>query len=511
MTLPASSGVARRHHLVLAMLLLAAFVIRIAAYARFGGIVHPDEVFQYLEQAHRIVFGDGLIPWEYQLGVRSWLFPGFLAGILETARLVGDSPVVQNGAVALVLSLLSLVPVVCGFFWGSRVAGLAGGLLAGGLNAVWSDTVLFSAHPLLDSVGAYCLVGGVFQADRGDRSSSQRTFLLAGLMLGLIAVLRVQLLPAIALSAVLYCHGGIRQRWLPLLGGFIPVVLAQGALDDVTLGTPFQSIWYYVWINQASGVSTAFGVSPWYGYLADLRWQWSFALIPLAICVAAGARRQIRLLTIATSIILVFSCIPHKEMRFIFPAIPLLLTVAGTGSAIVGQRLREWLRWPVPDWLLGVAGLAGWAGLSLLASVNGSVRWSWIEGTGMVTAMHRVAADPQARALGIIPSGYWALTGGYSHLRPGIRLVQFSPPNVEGPVAGVDYVIAEEATTLDPYGMTRQACWQNAKPGRRSDLPVVCLWHNPAGVGDVELPEIRTVMPRSFPMVILKASGTAAQ
>jgi hypothetical protein len=494
----------RRDQRLLVALLLTAFVIRIAAYAWFGGLVHPDEIFQYLEPAHRIVFGNGLVPWEYQLGIRSWLFPGFLAGILEAARLIGDGPAVQNAAVAVVLSLLSLVPVACGFVWGRRAAGLTGGLLAGGLNAVWSDCVLFAAHPLLDGVAGVCLVGAVFLADR---AAGRREFMIAGLVLGLTAVLRIQLLPTVALTAVLSCGRNIRGRWLPLTGGAVVVLLGQGLLDLVTLGTPFQSIWYYVWINQVSGVSTAFGASPWYEYLVDFRWQWSVALPPLVLCLAAGAWRQARLLAVAVSVILVFSCVPHKEYRFIFPAIPLLMTVAGTGAAVIVQRLRGWLRLPVPEGGLAVAGLAAFAGLSLVASLHGALRWSWIEGTGMVTAMHRVSADPNARALAVLPAGYWALSGGYSHLRPGIRLVRFSPPEGAGPVAGVDYLIAEETEALDRLGLSRQGCWPNARPGRRTDLPVVCLWQNAAGAGDVVLPELETVMPDKIARLIARAGG----
>ena len=36
---------------------------------------HPDELIQYLEQAHRIVFGYGVVPWEFREFIRSWLIP----------------------------------------------------------------------------------------------------------------------------------------------------------------------------------------------------------------------------------------------------------------------------------------------------------------------------------------------------------------------------------------------------------------------------------------------------
>jgi predicted anti-sigma-YlaC factor YlaD len=72
-----------------------------------------------MEQAHRLVFHVGLVPWEYVLGIRNWLVPGAIAGILQAARIVGDTPAVQVGAVTLCMTLLSLAP------WSVHFAGAA--------------------------------------------------------------------------------------------------------------------------------------------------------------------------------------------------------------------------------------------------------------------------------------------------------------------------------------------------------------------------------------------------
>ena len=47
-----------------------------------------DEIFQTVEPAHRLVFGYGLVPWEFQLGMRFWLLPGTIAGLMEIARII---------------------------------------------------------------------------------------------------------------------------------------------------------------------------------------------------------------------------------------------------------------------------------------------------------------------------------------------------------------------------------------------------------------------------------------
>ena len=55
-------------------ILAVAVALRILAFNSFSAH-HPDELIQYLEQAHRIVFGYGVVPWEFREFIRSWLIP----------------------------------------------------------------------------------------------------------------------------------------------------------------------------------------------------------------------------------------------------------------------------------------------------------------------------------------------------------------------------------------------------------------------------------------------------
>jgi len=71
---------------------VVALVARLLPVFVFPGINHPDEVFQTVEQAHRLVFGNGLLPWEFVYGTRSWVLPGALAGLMAAASAFGDGP-----------------------------------------------------------------------------------------------------------------------------------------------------------------------------------------------------------------------------------------------------------------------------------------------------------------------------------------------------------------------------------------------------------------------------------
>jgi hypothetical protein len=59
----------------LAVLMALAVVLRLVPTVFEPSMVWADEIFQTSEQAHRLVYGSGLVPWEFQLGMRSWLLP----------------------------------------------------------------------------------------------------------------------------------------------------------------------------------------------------------------------------------------------------------------------------------------------------------------------------------------------------------------------------------------------------------------------------------------------------
>ena len=80
LSLPASEATARRAGLRL--VLLVALGVRLWIVATHSYVVWPDETFQYLEPAHRLVFGSGIITWEFLDGIRSWFLPGIVGGVM---------------------------------------------------------------------------------------------------------------------------------------------------------------------------------------------------------------------------------------------------------------------------------------------------------------------------------------------------------------------------------------------------------------------------------------------
>ena len=89
--------------------LALAFAVRAAIALPNDFVLHPDEIMQYLEPAHRLVFGNGIQFWEQFYGARSWLIPGAIAGILKLFDAVGlRQPFWYVAGVKLALCAVSL-------------------------------------------------------------------------------------------------------------------------------------------------------------------------------------------------------------------------------------------------------------------------------------------------------------------------------------------------------------------------------------------------------------------
>ena len=126
--------------------LALAFAVRVAIALCGDFVLHPDEIMQYLEPAHRLVFGSGVTYWEFFYGARAWLVPGVVAGILKVFDLVGlGEPVWYVGGIKLMFCAISLlIPVGMYFFarrhfgeTSARVALVAGASMGGLYSDHW--------------------------------------------------------------------------------------------------------------------------------------------------------------------------------------------------------------------------------------------------------------------------------------------------------------------------------------------------------------------------------------
>ncbi|HMC94016.1 MAG TPA: mannosyltransferase, partial [Polyangia bacterium] len=129
---------------IVAVVLLLAAIPRVWAAIGDQGMLWPDEIYQSVEQAHRLAFGYGFVPWEFQDGARSWLFPGVLGLFWKLGMLVG----IGSEPVLLLLTRLAMVGLaLVGIYASMRIAeafaGPTAALLAGFLGATFPGSIIY--------------------------------------------------------------------------------------------------------------------------------------------------------------------------------------------------------------------------------------------------------------------------------------------------------------------------------------------------------------------------------
>ncbi|MCI0573276.1 MAG: hypothetical protein L0Y66_21220 [Myxococcaceae bacterium] len=333
--------------------LAAGLVLRLWLAFTDDGLYWPDEIYQSLEPAHRLVWGYGLVPWEFARGARSWAFPGLIAGLLKLGTWVGlDAPRGYLGLVRVAFCLVG-VATALGAFRLARVLGssVAGGLAAAALFALPAPALYFAPRALSETASALPVVWG-FALCLEPRASPLRRWTGASLM-GLATLLRLQNgLLCVALLLMLAVQG-LRLRLsdgklslrptLEVAAVLLLWALLYGALDRLTWGGWFHSALTYFRFNILEDKSAQWGVSDAAYYLRVL---WTSAPLPtlcFLLLAAAGARRAPGLLATALLFLAVHSTIPHKELRFLLPALPLIAAVAGLGVDVFTSTHRRWL------------------------------------------------------------------------------------------------------------------------------------------------------------------------
>jgi hypothetical protein len=301
-------------------------------------LVYPDEIFQSTEQAHRLVYGTGLVPWEFVYGARSWFLPGIIAGFMEFARIFGDGPAYYLPIIGVAFATLGASSALCAFLWGHRFHGLWGGLLAGTLASMWIDLAYFGPRALSEVAAAHVLVIGLYLMAPGYQVSARQRLMIAGFLLGLAAMLWIQLAPAVVLIA-LWPAGEWRRNLTPLALGGLSAFLLFGLLDWATWSYPWESLYRNLALDPFHGVEGVSGAEPWYFYFVLLIAYWS---LPFAVMIAVlaylGALSERRIALAGLLLLLVFSLPGEKEYRFVYPSILLLVISAGIGAGYLLER-----------------------------------------------------------------------------------------------------------------------------------------------------------------------------
>jgi GPI mannosyltransferase 3 len=379
-------------------------------------LYYPDELHQSLEIAHKLVTGLGYVPWEYQYGLRSYIFPLTLSLPIKLSYALGiTNPAIMHLFPESLLIILSLAIPIAVYYLvkhlliyqpSHRLTAILPNLAF--FTAVgWYELIYFSPRGLTEvfttSLLAICLIIILRQPKYKH---------LASFLVTISILIRPQFFPLI--FPLMYWQ--IKLFTLPkFLPGFLLGIVIFGGTDLYFYGSFASSLITNIKLSFLSGVSSEFGRQPWWYYLAQLSVAssglWVLSLINFK------NRQALMVLISAIALILLHSFIPHKEYRFIFPVIPIFISLFFSSI----NRL-----------LIGF--------LPLLISGLGIIQFlpyqSWLYGQPLLLKdphldlYQTLAANPNICGI-YDPHRLWVYSGGHYHLNRDIPIYSSSnpPPN----------------------------------------------------------------------------------
>ena len=414
--------VAARPPALLAGILLLAVALRLWALA-IPSTHHPDEIFQYLEAAHRIVFGYGVRPWETTAGIRSPLFPLLLAVPMAIGEHLSPGGSLYLLAPKLFMVLVSLALPVAGWLLGAR-ASRTHAAMAAFVAAIWPEFVYFAPHTLSENIAvAATVLGAALIPPRG--APDDRRIVIAGLLFGIAGIVRMQFAPTLLVLALFECRGDWR-RWRVLAIGAAIAALIGMAIDIASGATPFG--WFVATIrtNLIEGRAAQYGTLGPTGYLLWFAYMWRWMLAPIAILAWVGGKRHPGLLWAGVVTLLFHSLIAHKEYRFVELTAVAFVLLAAIGSVDALDWARQRLaaaRRPASFRLFAVFAALVWAIGAAALATGPAMRENWRGGADALRATLLLRDDRAKCGVALLTN----LTdwGGYAYLHRDIAVSYF--------------------------------------------------------------------------------------
>lgn len=323
---------------LLPLMLVLAFVLRAVIALSGDFVLHPDEIMQYLEPAHGLVFGNSVQYWEWFYGARSWLVPGLIAGVLWACSLIGlDTPYFYIAAVKLFFCALSLlIPwgmyVFCRRHWSEHSARLA--LI---LGVFWYEFAAFAHKPMTEFVASALVITLLALMPLHAQTRNWRGLALLAAVGVLAVAVRFQYAPVIGVILLIVFFRAHNWGRLAMLAGGVAVLVAVGALEFFTWDAPFHSYYWNAKFNLVINVrrlsESSTWLVPWWLLHA------SGGLLAVAMLGALWRRHQFVLGLLV--LVVVLHMLPnHREYRFIFVALPLWLMLFADLAVVISAHLK---------------------------------------------------------------------------------------------------------------------------------------------------------------------------
>ncbi|BFZ63935.1 glycosylphosphatidylinositol anchor biosynthesis [Saitoella coloradoensis] len=347
----------------------------------------PDEFYQSLEVAHKIAFGYGYITWEWDEGIRNPLHPAIFAALykvldifrIDTPDVVVVAPKVLQGVFAAVGDLYTFG--LGRMMFGERVGRWT---LFCTVTSSWncfSYTRTFSNS--LETVLTAC---AMYHWPSSQSTKTGGSAVLALLLAAVACVMR----PTNALLWVWL--GGHLMLTSPRRVSFMVQAAFLGALaigvnfvvDSLYYQRPVFTPYNFLQFNLVEGLSGFYGSSPWHYYLTQGLPLLLTAFLPFTV-VGLVRYASAEHVGLVGWVVGSYSVIGHKEWRFLYPLLPLLLVY----TAVSLSRLSRWTKRQV---------------VPIVFLLNVLVAWyaTQVHQRGVIDVMDYLRNEPNVQSVGFL-------------------------------------------------------------------------------------------------------------
>lgn len=395
------------------------------------GIFWPDEIYQSIEPAHRLVFGWGLVPWEFIDGARNWVLPGFIAFLIKLAG--SADPHVYLAVVRIAFVAISVATAYASYLLarglGARELPAAAGAACFALGAL---PLYFGHRAMSETASALPVTLGLWLVLRHD--ASRRHLAIGASLLGLAVLVRLQcgVFAAGAVAVLL-----ARKQWKPsrdVLLVLLGWAFLYGLLDRLTWGHWFHSAQKYLEFNLIKGGSAAWGTHPWSHLLLHLFSSMTGLSIAFALALAVCWKHARGFALIALVFFALHSVVPHKEIRFILTVLPLFGACVGVALTHLPKPLT-WVVLAAAVVSLAMTQSLTWGELGAYPERAGQRAWDDFGSYNRLL----LAASRQPTVCGLFIEGaHLAWVGGSSYLHHNAPLYM---GGMQPPQGSVNYVI----------------------------------------------------------------------
>jgi uncharacterized membrane protein YqaE (UPF0057 family) len=240
-------------------------------------------------------------------------------------------------------------------------------------------------------------------------------------------------------------------------------VLVFGLVDKITWSYPWQSFYRNFQTNVFEGRSLVYGSKPWYWYLLVLL----LLLGPVVVFLWNGARRSPFLAAVLLIILGSHSLLSHKEVRFIYPLLPLAITIASIGFVESLAKIRVRLKLPKFSKVVVAGGVFCFA-LSSAAIIP--IMIEKCQPPGAVLAFDQLSRDPALCGVAIDQVRWWQ-TGGYTHLHRSVPIVPVqNGADLVNKASAFNALVAPVVAFGVPVSFERGDCWNGICVYRRAGV-----------------------------------------